>query len=192
MLEQILRFSTISMMVIAVIVQLYFYRRNNGGDSIILRTIFRGTLCVSLLTTTFWALCSGWSVFVDGPMWLISYLLIIVGISLRIWAQFALKSMWSAGVRILTNHILIDKGPYRFLRHPMYIGYGLVGIGTILLTQNTLILCSWLLFFVLLFQRALEESTALHRKFGDYFLNWTAGRAMIGPPIWLTLRKINQ
>ncbi|MFA6963274.1 MAG: isoprenylcysteine carboxylmethyltransferase family protein [Patescibacteria group bacterium] len=194
MLEQILRFSTITTMVAAGIVQLcflYFYHRDSVQSAITLRINLRGALCASLLLVTGWIVWPE-NVLIDKSVLWLGCLTIIAGMSLRLWAQFTLKSMWSVGTRILSGHVLTDQGPYRFLRHPMYVGYGLVGIGTILLTQNILILCGWSFFFILLFQRALEESTALYQKFGESFLGWTGGRMMLGPPIWLTLWKINQ
>jgi protein-S-isoprenylcysteine O-methyltransferase Ste14 len=53
----------------------------------------------------------------------------LVGLGLQIgftlfylFARFYLGRLWSGAIRIMEDHELIQTGPYRFLRHPMYTG----------------------------------------------------------------------
>lgn len=48
--------------------------------------------------------------------------LLICGICIRFWAIQSLGKYYSHIVRTVSHHKIIDKGPYRFLRHPAYAG----------------------------------------------------------------------
>ncbi|HET6326661.1 MAG TPA: isoprenylcysteine carboxylmethyltransferase family protein [Planctomycetaceae bacterium] len=46
------------------------------------------------------------------------------------WCRLYLGRMWSGAVRIVEDHKLIESGPYRVLRHPMYTGMLGMCVGT--------------------------------------------------------------
>jgi protein-S-isoprenylcysteine O-methyltransferase Ste14 len=48
--------------------------------------------------------------------------LFIIGLFLRFYAVFALGQFFSTTVVTQDSHILIDSGPYQFIRHPAYTG----------------------------------------------------------------------
>ncbi len=54
-----------------------------------------------------------------------------IGIALRGWAVLTLGRFFKLVVVVQDNHHVIDHGPYRWLRHPSYLGaiIGLFGIG---------------------------------------------------------------
>jgi protein-S-isoprenylcysteine O-methyltransferase Ste14 len=66
---------------------------------------------------------------------------------------------------------LVTRGPYRFLRNPMYVGVGTLFAGTGVFYQSTLFLAYVLLFFTAshLFIVWYEEPT-LRRSFGGEYL----------------------
>ena len=39
-----------------------------------------------------------------------------------IWCRLILGRLWSGAITIMADHQLIERGPYRILRHPMYTG----------------------------------------------------------------------
>jgi protein-S-isoprenylcysteine O-methyltransferase Ste14 len=53
---------------------------------------------------------------------LIAIVLFMLGLALRCFAVFSLGKFFSTSVMTREKHILIDKGPYRFIRHPAYTG----------------------------------------------------------------------
>jgi len=59
--------------------------------------------------------------------------LVLVGLFLAIWARVTLGGNWSARVTLKENHELIQRGPYRVVRHPIYSGLLLMIIGTAVL-----------------------------------------------------------
>ena len=61
-------------------------------------------------------------------------LLVFVGLFIAIWARITLGGNWSARVTLKENHEMIERGPYRVVRHPIYSGLLLLILGTAILT----------------------------------------------------------
>ncbi len=53
-----------------------------------------------------------------------------LGLILAIWSRKILGVEWSQDVELKQGHKLIERGPYRFMRHPIYTGHLLMGLGT--------------------------------------------------------------
>ena len=55
----------------------------------------------------------------------------VLGIALRVWAMLTLGRLFTFVVAIQDRHSVVDRGPYRLLRHPSYTGAlaALLGIG---------------------------------------------------------------
>jgi protein-S-isoprenylcysteine O-methyltransferase Ste14 len=53
---------------------------------------------------------------------MVGLLIEVVGLSLAIWARRHLGRNWSGEITIKEEHQLIQTGPYRHLRHPIYTG----------------------------------------------------------------------
>ena len=48
--------------------------------------------------------------------------LVVVGLAFTWWARLTLGDLWSGNVTRKENHVLIQAGPYRLVRHPIYTG----------------------------------------------------------------------
>ncbi len=55
--------------------------------------------------------------------------LVILGVALLIWARRALGGSYSGHLTVKEEQELVQRGPYRFLRHPAYAGYLLMAAG---------------------------------------------------------------
>jgi protein-S-isoprenylcysteine O-methyltransferase Ste14 len=44
----------------------------------------------------------------------------VTGLGIAIWARWTLAGNWSSDVRFKRGHELLQTGPYRFVRHPIY------------------------------------------------------------------------
>jgi protein-S-isoprenylcysteine O-methyltransferase Ste14 len=55
-----------------------------------------------------------------------------LGLAFSVWARFHLGRNWSGTVTIKEDHQLIQTGPYRWVRHPIYTGVLLAVVGTFL------------------------------------------------------------
>lgn len=69
-----------------------------------------------------------------GPAWwpvVVGLIIMWGGIAFRFWAIFTLGRFFKVVVIIQDDHRLIDHGPYRWIRHPSYLGFILTmtGIG---------------------------------------------------------------
>jgi methyltransferase len=56
-------------------------------------------------------------------------LLLLAGEGLRLWAITALGDRWTTRIVVLPGAALVRTGPYRFLRHPIYVGVTLMLVG---------------------------------------------------------------
>jgi len=52
------------------------------------------------------------------------------GLCAAIWSRRMLGGDWSRDVEFKQGHSLVERGPYRFVRHPIYTGHLLMGLGT--------------------------------------------------------------
>jgi protein-S-isoprenylcysteine O-methyltransferase Ste14 len=53
-----------------------------------------------------------------------------LGLACAIWARHTLAGNWSSSVNLKQGHELIQDGPYRYVRHPIYSGILLMFVGT--------------------------------------------------------------
>src|ERR1041384_7854622 len=48
--------------------------------------------------------------------------LCFIGLAFALWARVTLGRNWSGVVTLKEGHELVERGPYRFVRHPIYTG----------------------------------------------------------------------
>jgi protein-S-isoprenylcysteine O-methyltransferase Ste14 len=53
----------------------------------------------------------------------------VAGTAILLWARTILGGNWSGAVTLKENHELIQRGPYAWVRHPIYSGMLLLGLG---------------------------------------------------------------
>jgi protein-S-isoprenylcysteine O-methyltransferase Ste14 len=121
-------------------------------------------------------------VFPDVPaLMLLCVILTILGLLFSVWARVALGTNWSGSVTIKADHQLIRRGPYRFIRHPIYTGM----LTALLATAVTQQLVSGLLGFAIilfaLYRKALREESFLSQEFGDAFADHRQHAGMFLP-----------
>jgi protein-S-isoprenylcysteine O-methyltransferase Ste14 len=46
----------------------------------------------------------------------------MAGLAVALWARVILGRNWSGVVTLKEGHELVERGPYRFVRHPIYTG----------------------------------------------------------------------
>lgn len=110
-------------------------------------------------------------------------LLYFPGLVLYLWGRFTLGRMYNvssaAGAQLYANHRLITTGPYGLIRHPMYVGLLVAGLGGILLYETWTPVLFAVTFFGLML-RARREEQALAAEFGE---QWQAYAQRV--PAWV-------
>ena len=95
-----------------------------------------------------------------------------VGGVLRIWPMFVLGRRFSGLVAIQPGHALVTSGPYRYVRHPSYLGMMLAFLGWALVFRSSVGVAACLLGLPLLHERIESEEALLTSQFGDAYLEY--------------------
>ncbi len=61
---------------------------------------------------------------------LLGLALLVAGLALTVWARRVIGRNWSAWVTLKQGHELVQGGPYRVVRHPIYTGLVVGFVGT--------------------------------------------------------------
>ena len=112
-----------------------------------------------------------WAVF-PLPVWprWIGAALALVTLPALGWVQWALGKNFSAPLHIREGRTLVTKGPYRWLRHPMYTVLFIFGTGLLLLTVNWFIGVPLLVGLALvIFTQVGKEEATMIEQFGDEY-----------------------
>lgn len=104
------------------------------------------------------------------------------GILLFWWTHFTLGRNWSPYLQVNIRQTFVDRGPYRWIRHPMYLSVFITGAGVTLLTANWLVGLVFLLPASLLaLVRIPAEEALLRAAFGDAYLAYQARTGRLFP-----------
>jgi protein-S-isoprenylcysteine O-methyltransferase Ste14 len=98
-------------------------QRKDRGSYWIIVLIVWGSMIVTFLTRMF-----GLGVFQSNVQYL-GLAIVVFGIALREWSVLSLGRYFTVSVMVAPGQTLVERGPYRWLRHPAYSGsiLGLVG-----------------------------------------------------------------
>ncbi len=109
------------------------------------------------------------------PSWTyyIGIVAMISGIVLRQWSIAVLGRYFSTVIGIQKNQTVVDRGPYRFVRHPSYTGVLLIVVGLGLAVQSWgAVVVAVVLFGVAYGHRMLLEEKVLISALGDSYLQY--------------------
>ena len=106
----------------------------------------------------------------DWPAGLLGAVVFVLALALAIWA---IDTMTRAGTNVPTNRpttAIVESGPYRFTRNPIYLGMfgGLIGLG-IAFDNPWLLLLMALFALVIRYGVVVREEAYLERMFGDAY-----------------------
>jgi protein-S-isoprenylcysteine O-methyltransferase Ste14 len=120
-----------------------------------------------------------WPVFVAGLV------VMCVGIALRQWAVALLGPYFTVDVRVHRGQTVVERGPYRWVRHPSYAGLILTFIGLGLAFGNWAALAvPAVVPTVGLVVRIKTEERALLEGLGEPYRRFAASRPRLFPGVW--------
>ena len=105
----------------------------------------------------------------------------IGGLLFAVWARLILGSNWSGSVTIKQNHQLIRRGPYRWIRHPIYTGMLTALAGTAISQGMISGLLGLSFVYVAFYRKARREESFLSQEFGDAFAEHRQHTGMFFP-----------
>ena len=142
-----------------------------GKTHIVLRLLVGIPFMLSLLVYIFAPRLFSWAAF-DLPLWArwTGIGLGLASLPLIIWVQQALGSNFSTVLHVRQEHSLVTRGPYRWVRHPMYTVLFIHLAGILLVTANWYIggvpLAALLLIVI---TRLGNEEQLMQEKFGEAY-----------------------
>jgi protein-S-isoprenylcysteine O-methyltransferase Ste14 len=132
----------------------------------------RALITVSILISVLIAFYFGYGGVGALPDWIfyVGIFLMFLGVLVRQYAIAILGRFFSLSVQISEDHKVVDRGPYRLVRHPSYTGILFAFIGLGLAVQSLGALLVLLLFFGISFgyRMYVEERTLLSALGQDY------------------------
>jgi len=127
----------------------------------------------------------GWSPAVPGPVVAAGGLLLLVGAALSTWAMLV-NEFFSAVVRLQDDRgqVVVTGGPYRFVRHPGYLGSLLLYSGVALLLGSVWALAVVAVLAAVLVVRTAKEDRFLHEQLAGYPQYARRVRFRLLPGLW--------
>ena len=115
----------------------------------------------------------------------IGTIIIIVGLSIRIWAIRVLGKFFSAAVKVRGDHEIIQSGPYKVVRHPSYLGAYLTFLGSPILLEAWFSLPLVMIAMgIAYYVRISTEERTLSEHFGEKYKRYKRYSWRMIPGIW--------
>jgi protein-S-isoprenylcysteine O-methyltransferase Ste14 len=106
------------------------------------------------------------------------------GVALLAWAHYHLGKSFHSLIVTKEDHVLVDTGPYRYIRHPIYLAYLANYVGGGLLAGNrVLTVVPIAAYAVLIVLRLGQEERVMISKFGDAYEAYMARTGRLVPKI---------
>ncbi len=96
----------------------------------------------------------------------------IVPLFYLVWVHRHLDTQWSIALELQENHKLVTSGPYKRVRHPMYLGLFVYTTGLILISSDLLVLIFFAFSIWVNYKRIPTEEQMMIDEFGDEYLEY--------------------
>jgi protein-S-isoprenylcysteine O-methyltransferase Ste14 len=110
--------------------------------------------------------------------------LVAIGLAFSVWARWLLGRNWSATVTVKDQHELVQRGPYRLARHPIYTGILLAFLGTAIAQNEWRSVLAFVLVWLSLWRKWRLEERFMQETFGEAYVKYRAAVPAIIPRPW--------
>ena len=122
------------------------------------------------------------------PIWfsgqrIVGALVIVAGAALMVWSLVYFRS-WRFRAKLDQNHELATGGPFRLLRHPIYMGLNLLALGSAIWIPSTIMWAAFVLMAIGSDLRARAEETLLEQAFGSSYREYCARTRRFVPGVY--------
>ena len=107
--------------------------------------------------------------------------LLLLGMAIGCWARGVLGRNWSNVVTIKVGHELVQSGPYRWVRHPIYTGLLLAVAGSALAQDLWVDLAAVPLVFLGFWVKLRREEEWMTVQFGEAYASYARRTARLVP-----------
>ena len=114
-----------------------------------------------------------------------AFVAMVLGLALRTWAVATLGHFFTMHISVQKGHAIIEKGPYRIVRHPSYLGAFLMYVSTAVFLHawSSAVAAVAILLFAFL-RRISYEDKLLREQFGREHEVYCARVKRLIPGIW--------
>jgi protein-S-isoprenylcysteine O-methyltransferase Ste14 len=110
--------------------------------------------------------------------------LCVAGLTGALWARWALGDNWSSAVTLKQGHELIMRGPYRYVRHPIYSGLLVMVLGTALAIGRLHAFIGFAACVVGFWIKLRQEEALMTRSFPDAYASYQRRTKALVPFVW--------
>lgn len=108
--------------------------------------------------------------------------LVVAGLAFAWWARLHLGALWSGMLTLREGHRVVDTGPYRLVRHPIYTGFIAGAWALALIAATPPALAGALILTVVMSVKAGTEERFLRRELGEAsYADYAARTPMLIP-----------
>ena len=101
-----------------------------------------------------------------------SAVLCLIGLAFAVWARVILGRNWSGVVTLKEGHELVERGPYRFVRHPIYTGILTMFFATALAQGHLSGFVGTLLMFASFWIKLRDEEKLMLQQFPERYADY--------------------
>jgi protein-S-isoprenylcysteine O-methyltransferase Ste14 len=114
----------------------------------------------------------------------VGLVLAVCGLVLALWARATLGKNWSGQITFKEDHTLVQHGPYRFVRHPIYTAILLMFAGSAVAYGTVGAILGFPLALIGFVIKARQEEALMQKHFPDAYPDYRSRTHMLVPGVF--------